>query len=474
MSNTALVPMDTNKALRMVGIIRDALCRLGFVHTDKDGRTFVPTFSAVYLYPNWLVCEIDANRLWHFSIADLSTDKVIRQLAACLGRPVKALTTNGLSYVVFLNPAPPLARLPNRVQLDLARLPAGPLIVPIGVGRDGPVTRSLPELGHCLVAGTTGSGKSTWLHCALAGLLTSNGPDRLRLVLVDPKRSELTPWANVPHLSAEVAYTPAQAARVLADVADEIDRRGELFARQAVRDVAGYNQRAAEPLSYLLVVIDEALDLVLSAESKPLAGHLRTIAVRGRSAGVRLWAATQHASAVNGLPRVVNVNLTTRLVFRVADRSAADVAGCPGAERLPFDRPGRMLAKLNAAPVELQGFYLPDEALFQVAQGVAGSAATGPALSEDEMALVRYAVTRLGGAFIVNKLAAEFEGCITHHTIRGIAERWEKRGWLTSPTHRADPRRVTPELGELAGIGAHAPSSVAHGLRVAVLEPATG
>ncbi len=473
MSNTALISLDANKALRMVGTIRDALCRLGFVHTDKDGHAFLPTFSAVYLYPDWLVCQVDANRLWHFSVVELGADKVARQIAACLGKPVKVLMNNGLSYVVYLNP-PKTMRLPSRAQLDLAQLPIAPLVVPIGIGHQGLVVRSLPELGHCLIVGATGSGKSTWLHCALAALLTSNGADRLRLVLIDPKRSELTPWANVPHLSAELTCTPSQATRVLADVAAEIDRRGDLFARSAVRDIAGYNRRAAEPLPYLLIVIDEALDLVASAEDKTLAGHLRTIAVRGRSAGVCLWAATQHGSAINGLPRIVNVNLTARLVFRVADRSAAEVAGCPGAERLPLDRPGRMLAKLNAAPAELQSFYLPDEALLQVAQSVAGSAATGPALSQDEIALVQYATSQLGGAFIVNKLAAAFEGRITHHAIRGIAERWEKRGWLTSPVHRADPRRVTAGLCELAGIAAHAESSVAHGLRVAAPELAVG
>ena len=124
-------------------------------------------------------------------------------------------------------------------------------------------------------------------------------------------------------------------------------------------------------MPYILIAIDECLDLVISAGSKSeLAGYLKTIAIRGRSAGVILWAATQHAAAVDGLPRVVNTNLTARLVFRVADRDAARVAGCPGAEGIARDRPGRLLAKIDGKPMELQAYHLPDADLLRVARGI--------------------------------------------------------------------------------------------------------
>jgi DNA segregation ATPase FtsK/SpoIIIE-like protein len=100
------------------------------------------------------------------------------------------------------------------------------LLVPLGVGRDGAHWRNLPDLGHTLIVGTTGSGKSTWLHSAIAALLTSAGPDRLRLALIDPKRSEFTAWAGVPHLIGDIANTEERATALLAGLAQEVDQRG--------------------------------------------------------------------------------------------------------------------------------------------------------------------------------------------------------------------------------------------------------
>jgi len=227
------------------------------------------------------------------------------------------------------------------------------------------------------------------------------------------------------------------------------DRRGELFGMIGAWDLLGYNRRAGEPLPFILCVVDEALDLALSGGREVL-GHLKVLAMRGRSAGVFLWAATQHASAVEGLPRVVAANMARRLVFRVVDGNAARVAGCPGAQDLPVDCPGRMLARLEGGPVELQGYFVSDEALEGIARGVTGRPA-GLALSDGERALVRFAVEELGGAFIIGRLAeARLEGW-TAWGIRKLAERWERRGWLTAPAHATDPRRVTPELCDLCG-----------------------
>jgi len=388
------------------------LDRLGFIHETKTGDSFTVRFSAVRLYGDqWAAYQVDAERLYHFSVADLARPAVLSQLSA------------------------------------------------LGVGRAGPVWVGLPKLGHTLLAGTTGSGKSTLLHSALAALLTGAGPDRLRVALVDPKRSEFTAWAGVPHLLGRIAHTTDQASDLLGDLVAEVDRRGDLLAGALVRDLGAYNRKAAEPLPYILAMVDECLDLVLDAGNKSeLAGYLKSLAIRGRSAGVFLWAATQHGAAVTGMPRVVNTNLTTRLVFRVADDSAARVAGCPGAETLPRDKPGRLLAKIDHDPQELQGYTLSDDALLAVARGLAGEDADKlQRLPDGEAALVRYAVDTLQGFFVVNRLAAAFAGDgVTSHKVKTLAQRWERRGLLTTPKHATDARRVTPALCALAGLTAQA------------------
>ncbi len=367
---------------RMGYRILSALDRLGFVHQNRDGTVFTVRFSEAAVFGDELATySIDLERLWHFRAGDLASPKVVEHLGMVLHKPVRVNTVNGLMYVVRLKTPQPTPRLPARVSLDLDARPASELAIPIGVGRSGPVWRDLPDVGHALIAGATGSGKSTWLHAALASLLTHNSPDRLQVALIDPKRSELAIWQSAPHVLAPLAYNVAGATQVLADLAGEVNGRGDLFARAGARDLATYNRRAARPLPVILAVIDEGLDLLLDAgDRSELVAHLKALTMRGRSAGVYVWFATQHASAASGLPRVVNVNLVTRLVFHVADGNAAQVAGCPGAQHIPLDRPGRMLAKVGKDPIELQGYWLADKDLVALAQLV--SARRGSILTD--------------------------------------------------------------------------------------------
>lgn len=446
----------TGEVERLGYSVLRALDRLGFVHETRDGGLFSIRFDAVRLYGStWAAYHVDAERLYHFSVSDLAKPAVLAQLSAVTHKPVRTLDDGGLAYVVELAPKP-VTRLPDRVMLDLSARPSGlgTLAVPLGVGRDGAAWRNLPDLGHTLIVGTTGSGKSTWLHSALAALLTSATRAQLRLALIDPKRSEFTAWAGVPHLLSGIANTTEQATALLSDLAQEVDQRGEMFGAVLCRDLAAYNRKAVDPLPYILIAIDECLDLVLSAGKKSeLAGYLKTIAIRGRSAGVILWAATQHAAAITGLPRVVNVNLTARLVFRVSDQSAALAAGCPGAETLPRDKPGRLLANPGGDPRVMQAFYLTDDALLAVTRGLSSGSVTATGKHEtitpEQAALVHAALDRLDGAFIVNKLAAICPGW-TSHRVKTLAQRWAREKLLTVPGGGNDPRRVTPELAEMA------------------------
>lgn len=445
---------------RVAGLVVKALTDLGHAWTRADGVLVTVRFAAVgYGEIAGALCavlEVDTVRLPRKVTArDLTKPETLHHLATVAGHPCKCLNTVGVTYVLRLTPAPRAPALPVRVQLDLTVRPADALSVPVGLGRDGASWRPLPALGHTLVTGASGSGKSNWLHAALAAVVTGAAPDALRLALVDPKVSEFAAWGRVPHLWDKIATDERSAARLLQLAVDEVDRRGELLAGALVRDLASYNRQAVVKLPYLLIVFDEVLDLVLAAggEKSELARLLTRLAVKGRSAGVLVWVASQHAR-FDLLPRAVSVNLATRLVFRVSDGPAAQLAGCPGAERIPRARPGRFLARLDGGQVAgYQAYMIDDAQLLAVVSAAAGRDLTPQPLelSEDEKDLVHYALSELAGAFTIGKLAAAFGGRINQHAIRALGARWEREGLLTTPASITDPRRVTPALAALAG-----------------------
>jgi energy-coupling factor transporter ATP-binding protein EcfA2 len=396
------------------------------------------------------VLEVDTQRLpKRVTARDLVKPEMLHHLSTVCGHPVRCLNSVGVTYVVGLTPPPAAPRLPSRVPLDLDHQPAGDLPVPIGVGRDGAVWIELRALGHTLVTGTSGSGKSSWIHAALAGLLSSTDRTRLQVALIDPKRSEFAAWAGVPQLYGQIATDDTSSAKLLDMLVGEMERRGDLLAGALARDLASYNKRAAAPLPYMLVVIDEVLDLLLGG-NKAIETSLVRLAAKGRSAGILVWIATQHAR-YDLLPRPVALNLSTRLVFRVQDAKAAELAGCPGAQSIPRIRPGRMLARLDGEPQVMQGYYV-DDAMLQTMVAALGAVPpkAKPELDELEIRMVRYAVATLDGRFVINALAAQFGSEATHHRIQTLGKRLERRGLLAPPEGPNFGRRVTPELEAMA------------------------
>jgi len=323
------------------------------------------------------------------------------------------------------------------------------------------------------------------LHAMLAGLMAGATPNQVRIAMVDPKRNEFSIWRDAPHILS-IARSIQEATDLIGQLAQETKRRGDLMDRVpgVCKDLDTYNRKSGKHEPYIVCVIDECIGLL--GESRALDDSIKTIAGLGRSAGVFLWMATQHGTAVAGLDRVIKVNLVTRFVFRVADADAARNAGCPGAELIRADQRGRMLAKLDEAPEGMQAFYLADDELEQVAaqvcgvkgadnndnnefrmernEGCAPMAMAGERITEDEASLVFYAVHDLGGDFVVNKIAAEYHGDgWTSHRVKLLAQEWEKRGWLTHPASAAAARRVTARLCELAGIDFEVAQGVAQG-----------
>jgi DNA segregation ATPase FtsK/SpoIIIE-like protein len=329
-------------------------------------------------------------------------------------------------------------------------------MTPVGVGPAGDVWRPLNKILHALIVGRTGSGKSMWVHAALAGLLTGATAQQLQVYLIDPKRSEFKIWKDAPQV---VRYEKnlGQATEIVQALARELDRRGDLMeaAPGVCRDLEDYNKKQQPPLPYVLCVVDECLDLVGDAapDGRAFDAALDRLAQRGRSCGIFLWLATTHATALAGLPRKTVANIESRFCFRVVDEAAARAAQCPGAEGLPSDTPGRMLARLERREV-LQGFYVGNEELEQIADSVKQvdkERVNEERIDRGAARLVQYAEEQLDGEFVVNKLAARFgkEGW-TNHKVRKLAEEWERREWLLPAAGVTSGRLVTVRLAEMA------------------------
>lgn len=438
------------EAERVRRLLVDELQRR-FTYTAKDNHVQTVAFrGAALVEDTFLLLEVDCSRIpRRWTVGDMDSPDMLAHLSAVCGHKVQKLNSVGLTYAVRLTPKE-RRRLPATVELRQNDMPAGlRLGVPVGVGYDGPVWLPLGQFGHALVTGATRSGKSSWLHAAMASLLAHNGPEALRLALVDPKRVEFVRWAYAPHLIGEVAHDETGALTLVDGLLVEMEKRGDLLAGAQARNLDSYNREAAEPLPYVLLVVDEVLDLALSSggEKGDLMRMLASLTAKGASLGLITWYATQHAR-YDLLPRAISLNLASRLVFRVEDRSAAQLAGCLGAERIPRDKPGRLLFKYDGRTAPLQGYWLPEDTLNRLARSL-GKAPSGPRLTEDERRAVEVAL-RLG-AFHINgiyeALGPKSAGGVSRDWLKKTAQAWERKGWLGgNPSNPTEARKIGPEL----------------------------
>ena len=398
------------------------------------------------------------------SIEKLTDPRVVHQVSTALGgRRVEVVNHRGVAWLIAMDLPPlvepatlPARRLPQRADLDLSAIPEGQFMAPLGVGSEGPVWRSLLDLDCILVGGVRGYGKTMFLFCALLALLQRHGPHEVQLAIVDPKGFDFSLFDGIPHLWAERATDAEGAARLLGDLVAEMDDRGEQFARLGVRSLEAFNATATEPLPLLLVVVDEVTDLMLEAgrEAAALQRSLVRLVSKGRAAGIVLLVATQNPKS-EVFSTLARGNFKTRIAFWVSEAvMSRTILNRGGAEQLLQVR-GRMLALIEGQsqePMELQGFYLGDEALKAALANLTNRPYSR--LTDLERSLVRYAVEELAGEFRIDGLYEAFRGRISKRKLTTLARVWERRGWLTAPQHRADPRRVTEKLLEETKQGA--------------------
>ena len=242
----------------------------------------------------------------------------------------------------------------------LEALPQRGIVPPLwmALGKDitgRPVFGDLGKMPHLLVAGATGSGKSVCLNTIIASLLVSATPDQVQMLMIDPKRVELTVYNGIPHLIKDVITDARMAAGALFEMTKEMDARYERFAKAGVRKIEEYNAKfPEETLPYVVIIIDELADLMLVAPAKVETTIMR-LAQLARATGIHLIVATQRPS-VDVITGLIKANIPSRIAFAVSSQvDSRTILDMAGAERL-LGRGDMLYLPIDAPkPVRSQG-----------------------------------------------------------------------------------------------------------------------
>lgn len=237
------------------------------------------------------------------------------------------------------------------------------------IGRDiagEPVIGELDRMPHVLIAGATGSGKSVMINSLLTSMLYRNSPSDLKLILVDPKQVELTPYNDIPHLLTPVITEPEKCISALKWAVNEMERRYSLLAEEKVRNIHGYNSsKGDERMPYIVIVIDELADLMMLA-ARDVEALIVRLAQKARAVGIHLVLATQRPS-VDVITGLIKANVPARIAFTVASQvDSRTILDQIGAEKLLGK--GDMLlqtAEMNK-PRRIQGAFVDDPEVVKV------------------------------------------------------------------------------------------------------------
>ncbi len=233
----------------------------------------------------------------------------------------------------------------------------------VGLGRDTSskaMVVDIDRMPHCLIAGTTGSGKSIMLNAFITSLLFRNSPDELKLILIDPKRVELTGYNGIPHLLAPVITEPEKILSSLKWAMAEMDRRYKLFQSVGVRNISSYNEMSGfQALPYIVIVIDELADLMMFAPVE-IEDCITRIAQLARATGIHLVVATQRPS-VDVITGLIKANIPCRIAFNVSSMiDSRVILDGPGAEKLLGRGDMLFLPPDASKPMRIQGVFVQD------------------------------------------------------------------------------------------------------------------
>lgn len=236
-------------------------------------------------------------------------------------------------------------------------------VVSLGLDVSGQaVVTDISKMPHVLIAGTTGSGKSVLMNSIVSSILFRASPEEVKFIMVDPKRVELTPYNDIPHLLTPVITDVDKVANALGWAVSEMERRYRTFQEMGVKSISAYNELSGfQAMHYIVILIDEMADIMMSKNANDVEHNIVRLAQMARATGIHLVLATQRPS-VNVLTGLIKANIPARIAFQVTSMTDSRVIiDMPGAEKLLGKGDMLFIPPDSAKPTRIQGAFVSEK-----------------------------------------------------------------------------------------------------------------